>query len=153
MGVFRENGQRITKAAFPAAAVSDALKRITEDVYQSVPYGPGDGRPEGSIRRLLYEAGTVVLQSEIDRLFATATIASVSPATGPATGGTTVTIKGTELDGTSAVNFGSTADTEVQIVSAPELRVKTPAGSAGAVNVVLIDDAGSMTRISGFTYS
>ncbi|MFC9498871.1 hypothetical protein [Streptomyces sp. NPDC056982] len=80
MGLYRENGQRITKAAFPAAAVADPPKHITEDVYQSQPYGLGDGAPEGSRRHLLYQAGTVVLQSEIDRLFTVAAIATVSPA-------------------------------------------------------------------------
>ncbi|MGA5146298.1 hypothetical protein ACPCSF_14795 [Streptomyces griseoincarnatus] len=32
MGLYRENGQRITKAAFPAAALADPPKRITENV-------------------------------------------------------------------------------------------------------------------------
>ncbi|MER6109376.1 IPT/TIG domain-containing protein [Streptomyces hirsutus] len=153
MGLYRENGQRITKAAFPAVTVSDLPKRVTENVYQTEPYGRGDGRPEGSRRHLLYEAGDVVPQSVIDRLFTAATISAITPATGPAAGGTTVTITGTHLDGVSAVNFGATAGTELKVVSATELRVKAPAGAAGAVNVVLADDAGNVTRTGGFTYT
>ncbi|PNG22434.1 IPT/TIG domain-containing protein [Streptomyces cahuitamycinicus] len=153
MGLYRENGQRITKAAFPAVAVSDTPQRVTENVYLTEPYGRGDGRPEGSRRHLLYEAGDVVPQSVIDRLFTAATIATIAPATGPAAGGTTVTITGTDLDGVSAVNFGATAGTELKVVSATELRVKTPAVAAGAVNVVLVDDAGNVTRANGFTYN
>ncbi|WP_345670910.1 IPT/TIG domain-containing protein [Streptomyces similanensis] len=142
------------KSAFPSAAVPDAPMRITEDVYETKAYGPGDGRPEGSRRHLLYQAGTVVPQSEIDRLFApAATIASVSPATGTAAGGTLVTIKGTRLDGVSAVNFGAKPGTELTVVSATELRVKTPSGTAGAVDVVAAADSGNVTKTGGFTYS
>ncbi|MFF7838776.1 IPT/TIG domain-containing protein [Streptomyces ossamyceticus] len=153
MGLYRENGQRITKAAFPAVAVSDTPKRVTENVYQTEPYGRGDGRPEGSRRHLIYQTGDVVPQSVIDRLFTAATIATIAPATGPAAGGTTITITGTGLDGVSAVNFGATAGTELKVVSATELRVKTPAVAAGAVNVVLVDDAGNVTKTNGFTYT
>jgi hypothetical protein len=153
MGLYRESGQRITKAGFPAVAVADTPKRVTENVYQTEQYGRGDGRPEGSRRHLLYQAGDIVPQSVIDRLFTAATIATVSPASGPAAGGTTVTITGTGLDGVSAVNFGATAGTQLNIVSATQLTVRAPAGAAGAVNVVLVDDAGNVTKTGGFTYA
>lgn len=153
MGLYGESGQRITKAGFPAVAVTDPPQCITENVYQTEPYGRGDGRPEGSRRHLLYEAGDVVPQSEIDRLFTAATITTIAPLTGPTAGGTTVAITGTGLDGVSAVNFGATAGTELNVVSATELRVKTPAGGAGAVNVVLADDAGNVTKTNGYTYA
>lgn len=152
MGLYKQTGQRITKAAFPATAVTDTPMRITEDVYYSEPYGPGDGQPEGSKRHLLYQAGTVVPQSVIDRQFTAATITSVTPATGPAAGGTTVTVRGTNLDGVSAVNFGAAVGTELRITSATQLTVKTPAGT-GAVNVVAADDAGNATKTSWFTYA
>ncbi|MET9776146.1 IPT/TIG domain-containing protein [Streptomyces sp. NPDC006367] len=153
MGLYRENGERITRAAFPAAAASDPPQRITENVYQTEPYGRGDGRPEGSRRHLLYEAGDVVPKSVIDRLFTPATITAITPATGPAAGGTVVAITGTHLDGVSAVNFGAAAGTGLKVISATELRVTTPAGAAGAVDVVLADDTGNVTRAGGFTYT
>lgn len=154
MGLYKADKTRIKKTAFPATAVTDTPMRITEDVYETKVYGPGDGRPEGSRHHLLYQVGTVVLQSEIDRLFVpAATITTVTPPTGPAAGGTTVTIKGTRLDGVSAVNFGATPGTELKAVSATELRVKAPAGSAGAVNVVVAADSGNVTKTGGFTYS
>ncbi|MGW4086968.1 IPT/TIG domain-containing protein [Streptomyces sp. NPDC004822] len=150
----KEDGTLIKKSAFPASAVPDVPMRITEDVYESKAYGPGDGRAEGSRFHLLYQAGTIVPQSEIDRLYApAATVATVSPATGPAAGGTTVTIKGTRLAGVTAVNFGATAGTELKRISDTELRVKTPAGAAGAVNVVVAADSGNVTKTGGFTYS
>ncbi|OEJ21108.1 IPT/TIG domain-containing protein [Streptomyces subrutilus] len=153
MGLYKANGQRITRAAFPSAAVTDAPQRITEDVYESEPYGPGDGRPEGSKRFLLYQAGTIVPQSVIDRLFTAGTIAAITPATGPAAGGTTVTIAGANLDGVSAINFGATPGTNLRVISAAEVRVTAPAGAVGAVNVVAVDDAGNVTKAGGYTYA
>ncbi|MFF9901234.1 IPT/TIG domain-containing protein [Streptomyces longispororuber] len=154
MGLYKEDGTRIKKGAFPATAVPDVPMRITEDVYETKAYGPGDGRPEGSRHHLLYQVGTVVPQSEIDRLFTpAATITAITPATGPAAGGTTVTIKGTRLDGVTTVSFGAAAGTELKVVSATELRVKTPAGTAGAANVVVAADSGNVTKTAGFTYA
>lgn len=152
--LYKADGTLIKKGTFPASAVPDAPMRITADVYETKAYGPGDGRPEGSRRHLLYQAGTVVLQSEIDRLFApAATVTTISPATGPAAGGTTVTIKGTRLAGVTAVSFGATPGTELKVVTDTELRVKTPAGTAGAVNVVVAADSGNVTKSGAFTYS
>ncbi|MFF4442395.1 IPT/TIG domain-containing protein [Streptomyces sp. NPDC001621] len=108
--------------------------------------------PQGSRRHLRYQAGTVVLQSEIDSLFApAATVTSVTPATGPAAGGTTVTIRGTRRAGVSAVKFGAAAGIALVVVSDTELRVKAPAGATGAVNVVVSADSGDVTKTGGFT--
>ncbi|WP_030777642.1 IPT/TIG domain-containing protein [Streptomyces sp. NRRL S-920] len=152
MGLYRQDGTRITKAAFPAAALTDPPVRVSEDVYISEPYGRGDGQPEGSKRFLLYQAGTIVLRSAIDRLFTTASVASISPAKGPAGGNTIVTIKGANLDGVSAVTFGGAAGADLHVRSATELTVKTPPGAAGAVAVELTDDSGVVTKANGFTY-
>ncbi|WP_370419005.1 IPT/TIG domain-containing protein [Streptomyces sp. QH1-20] len=152
MGLYRQDGTRITKAAFPAAALDDPPVRVTEDVYVSEPYGRGDGQPEGSKRFLLYQAGTIVLRSTVDRLFTAATGSSVTPAKGPDTGGTTVTIRGADLDGISAVTFGGAAGAGLHVRSAAELTVKTPPGAIGAVAVELADDSGAVSKADGFTY-
>ncbi|MDI3407677.1 IPT/TIG domain-containing protein [Streptomyces cavernicola] len=151
MGLYRQDGTRITKAAFPAAALDDPPVRVTDDVYISEPYGRGDGQPEGSKRFMLYPAGTIVLRSAVDRLFTAAALTSISPATGLAAGGITVTIKGSNLDGVSAVTFGGAAGTELNVRSTGELTVKTPPGE-GAVAVELADDSGTVSKANGFTY-
>jgi hypothetical protein len=51
------------------------------------------------------------------------------------------------------VKFGSTAGTNLKILSSGKLQVTTPAGTAGAVNVVVGDDAGSVTKTGGFAYA
>ncbi|MFI1201615.1 IPT/TIG domain-containing protein [Streptomyces sp. NPDC020883] len=152
MGLYRQDGTRITKSAFPSTALSDPPVRVTEDVYVSEPYGRGDGQPEGSKRFLLYPAGTIALRSAVDRLFTTATVASISPSKGPAAGGTTVTVKGDHLDGVSSIVFGGVTGTDLRVHSATELTVKTPPGEAGAVAVEVADDSGTVSKANGFTY-
>jgi len=154
MGLYKADGTRVTKAAFPSTAVTDPEKVVTQDLYSTRPYAADlDKQPEGSIKVLAFKAGAVLRQSEIDKLFTAATIATVSPATGAPAGGTAVTITGTNLDGVSSVTFGGTAGTNLTIVSATKLTITSPAGTAGAKDIVLVDDAGNVTKVGGFTYA
>jgi YVTN family beta-propeller protein len=84
------------------------------------------------------------------------TVTLVSPATGPLTGGTSVTITGTGLTGTLWVDFGSAAGTNVVVNPAgTQLTVTAPAGTtAGTVPVSLatIDGISVPSTSSAFTY-
>ncbi len=66
-------------------------------------------------------------------------------------GGTSVTLTGTSLTGTTSVTFDGTAGS-VTNVTATSLTVATPAHAAGAVNIVLTAPGGSITSTGGFTY-
>ena len=70
------------------------------------------------------------------------TVESLSPASGPASGGTTVTIGGTDLGGASAVHFGSAAAT-IESVAPGEVVVSAPAQAAGTVDVTVTTPAGT----------
>jgi lysophospholipase L1-like esterase len=80
-------------------------------------------------------------------------IASLAPTSGTAAGGTTVTITGTNLTGTSSVTFGGTAATSVTVVSATSVTCVAPAHAAGAVNIVLTAPGGAVTSTGGYTYT
>ena len=82
------------------------------------------------------------------------TVSSVSPNSGPTTGGTAVTITGTNFVSGASVSFGGTLATNVNVVSATSLTATTPAHAAGAVNVVVTNpDNQSGTLTNGFTYN
>ncbi|WP_086685970.1 IPT/TIG domain-containing protein [Streptomyces pseudogriseolus] len=81
------------------------------------------------------------------------TITAVSPSTGPAAGGTQVTITGTDLSGATSVTFGDTAGTELTVESSTELTVTSPASTAGTKDVVVTTPGGTATKVGGFTYS
>jgi uncharacterized protein (DUF2345 family) len=77
----------------------------------------------------------------------------VSPNTGSTTGGTTVTINGSNFVSGAVVSFGTTA-ASTTFVNATQLTATTPAASAGAVSVkVQNPDGQSATLPSGFTYT
>ncbi len=81
------------------------------------------------------------------------TISAVSPSTGTTSGGTTITITGTNLIGTTALTIGGVAATSVNVVSSTQITAVTPAGIAGAKDVVLTTAGGSVTAAGSFTYA
>jgi uncharacterized protein YhjY with autotransporter beta-barrel domain len=82
------------------------------------------------------------------------TITSVSPASGPATGGTAVTITGTGFTGVTALKFGAINGVGVTVVNSTNMTATSPAGSAGTVNVTVTATGGTSATAAGnqFTY-
>jgi hypothetical protein len=64
------------------------------------------------------------------------------PYAGPAAGGTTVIIKGTNLRHVTAVDFGSAAGRDVKVISGTELTVRAPAGKQAVYVKVVTSDGG-----------
>jgi len=81
------------------------------------------------------------------------TVSSVSPNSGSTAGGTAVTITGTNFSAGATVTFGMTAATSVVVVSPTSITAITPAGSAGAATVMVMNPgAQSGSLANGFTY-
>ncbi|WP_353063325.1 IPT/TIG domain-containing protein [Tunturibacter psychrotolerans] len=82
------------------------------------------------------------------------TLTSVSPNNGPASGGTAVTLTGTNFAAGATVKFGSTAATSVTVVSSTSITAATPAGSVGAVTVTVTNSGGQTGSLTnGYTYN
>jgi hypothetical protein len=128
----------------------EAEYTINENIYETYRYGNEAAFESG--KRLLFRQGRVVKQSEIDRLYQAAAITTISPASGPAAGGTVITINGSNLGGVEGVTVGGAAATNVQVLSQTQVRATTPAGTAGARDVVVADDSGNVTKTGGYTY-
>ena len=79
-------------------------------------------------------------------------ITSIVPFYGPYAGGTPITITGQFLAGTTVVTIGGVPCTNVVSVSATQLTAVTPAGSLGAMDVVVNCPKGAVTAQGGFTY-
>ncbi|MFB7779512.1 IPT/TIG domain-containing protein [Streptomyces bauhiniae] len=79
------------------------------------------------------------------------TVATVAPSSGPASGGTGVTITGTNLNTTESVTFDGTP-APFSVVNTTTLSVVTPPGAVGTVDVVVTNPAGSATAADAFTY-
>ena len=81
-------------------------------------------------------------------------ITSAKPDVGPLGGGTSVLVKGKNLQAVTngAVYFGSTVATDVIPRSAHEFRAIAPAGAAGKVSISVTIDGQTATLNNGFTY-
>lgn len=79
-------------------------------------------------------------------------IGDISPPQGPVTGGTLVTITGTNLSHNPSITIGGQSATNLVIVSDSMLRANAPSGAVGAQTVVVTTIGGSATRVAGFTY-
>ena len=81
------------------------------------------------------------------------TVSSVSPNNGSSAGGTAVTITGTRFVTGATVTFGTTAATNVVVISGTQITATTPAGTTGAVTVTVTNPGGlSGSLTNGFTY-
>lgn len=79
------------------------------------------------------------------------TITSLTPTSGSTSGGTSVTITGTELATTESVTFDGTL-AAFTVVNSTTVSAVTPPGAAGAVDVAVNTAGGSATEAGGYTY-
>ncbi|MEV8422826.1 IPT/TIG domain-containing protein [Streptomyces niveus] len=79
------------------------------------------------------------------------TISSINPSQGPTTGGTTVTLTGTGMTGSTAVRFGSTNATSFTVNSATQITAVSPPRTAGAAAVIVVNPTGNSNSVT-FTY-
>lgn len=85
--------------------------------------------------------------------YAPPSITAVSPSTGAASGGNTVTINGDGFYGAPSVRFGTSSATGVTVDSPTRLTAITPSGTPGAsVSVTVTSTYGSSSLANAFTY-
>ena len=80
------------------------------------------------------------------------TVSSVSPLSGPTTGGTAVQISGSGFIAGSTVTIGGASATSVVVNNSTSISAVTPAGTAGPADVVVTNTNGTDTLAGGFTY-
>jgi capsule polysaccharide export protein KpsE/RkpR len=80
------------------------------------------------------------------------TVTRILPNTGPSSGGTVVTITGTNLAGATAVHFGRALAKIDKIVSGGKIKVTSPKGS-GTVNVTVTTSGGTSAKTTADLYT
>ena len=82
------------------------------------------------------------------------TLSSVSPASGPAEGGTVLTLTGTQFVAGATVSIGGVSATNVSVTSSTSITATAPAHEPGQVSVTVTNpDSGSATLVNGYTYN
>lgn len=80
------------------------------------------------------------------------TVGTVAPNSGPTTGGTMVTITGTNFTPGATVTIGGVPATGVMVVNGTTITATTPPGAAGPATVAVSTPAGTGTLPNGFTF-
>jgi DNA-binding beta-propeller fold protein YncE len=81
------------------------------------------------------------------------TVNAITPTGGPTGGGTGVTITGTNLTGATLVKFGTGTAASFSVDSATQITAKTPAGTAGIVDVTVTTSGGTSAAAAGDRYT
>ncbi len=129
---------------YAVAAVAPAGTSGTVDVTVS---GPGGTSATAEGDHYTYSTPVVSENSPV--------VESVAPNTGPVSGGTVVTIKGSHLDEAFSVAFGGTSSTQVTPISESEVQAVAPAAAFPArVDVTVTTSSGGSapTLADGFVY-
>ena len=80
-------------------------------------------------------------------------VTSASPSSGPAAGGTSVTITGSGFAAGATITFGTTAAASVTVVSATTITATSPASNGNKVDIVVSNPDGQSARLTeGFAY-
>jgi len=107
--------------------------------------------PSSSVRDV-FLTEQLAMSVNLNPLGPAPTITGISPTAGPVTGGTVVTISGTNFEAGTTVTIGG-APAAATFVDASTLTVAMPAGTAGGVDIVVTNpDGQSATLAGGFTY-
>lgn len=133
----------------------DAPKRIKVKTYNDIKMGPmfvtfadfdGDSKPDVAGANYTGNSNTIYRNMSVNAQLSP-TIASCAPLS--ATTGTSVTIKGSNLSGTTAVHFGSVAASSFTINSDTEITAIVGTGASGYVRVTTLNGKDSL---GGFTF-
>ncbi|WP_433357726.1 IPT/TIG domain-containing protein (plasmid) [Microtetraspora malaysiensis] len=154
MALYAADGTtRLDRAAALAKATTvvpaDPQVKVTENLYFGT-REDGTDFPENR-RQIAFHKGQIVPKSAIERYFRDATITSIVPVEGAAAGGTTVTIRGSNFTPGATPKLGGTAFTNVTVKNETTITGKIPAKTAGAYDVSVTTDAGTVTKTGVFT--
>jgi hypothetical protein len=81
------------------------------------------------------------------------TITGISPSSGPITGGTVITITGTNLTGATDVTLNGSGCTAFNVSSSTSLTCTTPVGTYGSANVLVTTPGGMNLGVAQFNYT
>ncbi|MBI2765171.1 MAG: IPT/TIG domain-containing protein [Chloroflexi bacterium] len=80
-------------------------------------------------------------------------IGAISPASGPAAGGTVVTITGSGFTGATAVSFGGVAAASFTVVNDTQITATSPSRAAGNATITVTTPSGSASSAAAFSFT
>ncbi len=131
----------------PSAGSTPGVTYYTTPDFNQLAYDPNSGagalQPTSSQSPAAVSSAIAMFLSGGTTPPTTPTVTGVSPSSGPAAGGTSVILTGTNLTGATAVKFGSTAATTFTVNGATQIIATSPAESAATVDVTVTTPQGT----------
>ncbi len=143
-----------SSAISPASGVSDSSGMVTFTVTDAVPETVTYTAADTTDGITLPQTATVDFVAAVTTT-AAPVVTSISPTSGPAAGGTTVTITGSGFTNAYAAYFGAVAATSFDPISDSQITAVSPAGTAGDTVDVTVDTGNGTSATSAadqFTY-
>ncbi len=132
-------------ASFTPSSVSDSgSSTLTVNTSTSTPTG-------NYTLTITATSGTLIHSTQVSLAVGTPTVSSVSPNNGPTTGGTAVTVTGTNFAAGATLTFGSAAATNVVVVNSTTITAVTPAHALGEANITVTNTDGQSATLVGNT--
>jgi len=136
-----------TSVTFGGATATFAVVSSTTITATTPAHAPG------AVSVVVTNAGGSNAANTLFTYIAPPTLGNVSPASGPTTGGTSVTLTGTSFTGATSVSFDGLAATNMVILSATQITCTTPAHAVGPVSVIVTNQVGSNAANTAFSYT
>ncbi len=146
------NFSGVTAVKFGTSAAASYTVNSTTQISATTPSGTTGTTVDVVVTA---SAGTSATSSADQYTYTSAAaVTAISPSTGPATGGTVVTITGSNFTGATAVNFGGKAATSFTVNSATSITATAPAGT-GIVHVTVVTPSGTSATspLDQFTFT
>jgi hypothetical protein len=137
-GSWSQQGDKLTGAGVSGPAKLGYAVALSNDGKTALAGGPYDDGNKGAA--WVFSSASPV-------------VSSISPGSGPAAGGTVVTIKGSGLTSATGVKFGSAASPLVKVASDSELSAVSPPGQAGTVDVTVTTPNGTSPTTGNTKFS
>ena len=133
----------VTAVTFGSTAATGFVVNSTTSITV-----PAPAAAAGTVNVTVTASGTTTATSSADQYsyVAAPTVGLVAPSSGPTSGGTSVTVTGTNFTGVTAVKFGTTTAASFSVTSTTSIAVPAPAGSAGTVDVTVAAAGGRAPR-------
>ncbi len=133
-----------TKVTFGGVEATNVTVESSSAVTATAPAGKGTVDVE-----VTTPAGTSApVSADRYTYLAPPTVKKLSVKAGPATGGTTVVITGTEFTGATAVHFGEAEAQSVTVKSATSITAVSPPNTGGTVDVTVTGVGGTSAKVS-----
>jgi hypothetical protein len=146
-------GENLGTAVSVAFGTADCTELTIHSSKKTTCVTPAGAAGSVDVMMTFQSGDTSTLSSAYQYQEAAPSLSTLQPSRGGVNGGTILTLTGSNFDGTGSVTFNGVAATGLELLSTTQLRVVSPAGTAGSATIRLTQGDGQFSSLSSaFVY-